>query len=51
MMTTRARVTCSQNDVAGKLVFDINVELLDSALLEIKILGLNGSSEGSGIWL
>ena len=43
--TARARVTRGHHDLTGQLLFDVDVELLNSALLEIRILRQNGPRE------
>src|SRR5690348_9519270 len=40
---TRASVTSREDDVAGKLMLDINVELLDAAEFEVGVLRLDSS--------
>src|SRR5712692_6351237 len=44
-MAARPRIPDRQHDVGGQLVFNVEVELLNSALLEIEILRLNCACE------
>ena len=44
-MATRAGIPSGEHDVAGELMFDIEVELLHSPLLEVEILRLNSAGE------
>ena len=43
--TARARITHGQYNLAGQLLLDIDVELLNSALLEVGILRQNSTGE------
>src|SRR5258708_7396083 len=41
--TTRARISSCQHDVSRELMFNIQVKLLNTALFEVGILGLDSS--------
>src|SRR5713101_5595503 len=51
VMTASARIPHCQHNTAGQLLFNVEVELLNSALFEIKILRLNSSRERGRVWL
>ena len=53
MMTARTRISHGHHDIARQFLFDVEVELLHPALLEIEILRLNGPGKvaGSGCWV
>ena len=51
VMAARTRISHGHHDIARQFLFDVEVELLHSALLEIEILRLNGSRECSRVRL
>ncbi len=50
-MTARTRISHGHDHTSRQFLFDVEVELLHPALLEIKILRLNGSRESSRVGL
>src|SRR5215813_3220433 len=51
VMAARTSVSHGQHDTAGQLMFNTKIELLNSALLKVEILGLNSSRKICRIWL
>ena len=48
MGTARARITGCQDDVSGQLALNVDIELLNASLFEVKILRLNSAGEVGG---
>ena len=49
-MASGTGIARRQHEVAGELMFDVEVELLDPAQFEIPVLGLHSTREVRGIW-